>query len=215
MSDRVIRSGNDAGNANIGSANCAYCSVGGLVGRSATEIMLDVYSVSGELKPSGSANDGSLGFAKLYAKLFNKAWDDTKTLEFQVEGIVAYLNRKGCTVKRIGGPKPSELLRKPVLAKAANDLDEGALFLVLTGDEDVDGWGITTLAHWTIGQKQNGKAVFYDYQLKISDDSVRKYITGRCGKTFTETGMTDYPVIAWGKELDDDDGRGMLLVVSK
>jgi hypothetical protein len=30
-----------------------------------------------------------------------------------------------------------------------------------------------------------------------------------------ETGATDYPVTAWGNKLDKEDGRGLLLVVSK
>ena len=100
--------------------------------------------------------------------------------------------------------------------RAANKLGEGALFLALTGDEDVPGWGLSTLAHWTLGQKQNGRAMFYDYQLKFSDDTVRSYVSGRSRKELNgETGVTDYPVTAWGNALDEDDGRGLLLVVSR
>jgi hypothetical protein len=215
MSGRVANSGNDATDTEIASANCAYCAVGGLIGKSANTVMRDVYARTGALPPSGMGNDGSLGFAIFYAMRSRKEMTDTNRLEFQVEGVAAYLEFMRCTVKRIGGLSSTRLLNRAQLLKTTNKLRDGTVFLALTGDEDVPGWGITSLGHWTVGQKQNGRAMFYDHQMKISDDWVRGSVARRSGKEMGETGATDYPVTAWGNKLDKEDGRGLLLVVSK
>ena len=217
----TVKSGNDATDAAIAANNCAYCAVGGLFGKSANEIMRDVYSMSAVLSPSGGpASDGSAGFVLLYKSriktpvigLHRRSDNDQ---EFQILGVDAYLKQKGCAVTWVGSTK--NLLKKNELILEANKVANNALFLVFTGDEDFPGQGITSAAHWTMGQVQNGKAMFYDYQMKISGLDARtvNFLARRAKIKLGETGMTDYPVVAWGRKLDDDDGRGILLVVSK
>ena len=100
MSGRVVTSGNDATDPEIASANCAYCAIGGLIGKSANTIMRDVFARTGALPPSGANNDGSLGFAMFYAQRSGKTMTETNRLEFQVEGVAAYLAlNMHCNVK--------------------------------------------------------------------------------------------------------------------
>jgi hypothetical protein len=210
--------GNDAVNSEIAGSNCAYCAVGGLIGASANKIMKDVF-----LKNGGRPDDGSMGFVYYYEKVsgrkLNPGFRGGNQQEFQVEGIVHYLETYGCTIRRIGDTSPLGLLSPRQLLREANRLSEGTVFLVFTG-EAYGVAGICTAGHWTLGQKQNGKAMFFDHQLMIVRGSVRSFVARRTGNDLNdgfglETGRTDYPVVAWGERLDEEDGKGMLLVVSK
>jgi hypothetical protein len=202
-------SGNDAVNAEIAGNNCAYCAIGGLIGASANKIMKYVF-----LKNGGRPDDGSMGFVYYYEKVSGRRPNPGNKQEFQVEGIVAYLESMGCTVRRIGDISPFQLLNPSQLLTEANRLSEGTVFLVFTG-EAYGGAGICTEGHWTLGQKQKGKAMFFDHQMMIVRGSVRSFWSRRKGNELSETGRTDYPVVAWGERLEDEDGKGMLLVISK
>jgi hypothetical protein len=215
-----VRSGNDASDFYIATSNCSYCAVGGLVGASASAVMADVYAMVGAAVPKGGlgGDDGAGGFARLYERRVSPGKLTSKNMqEFQIEGVTYYLKLKGCTVTAHGSA--AHLLRTPALKKAANALPEGSLFLCFTG-EDIAGVGAVTVgAHWTVGQVQGGEAVFYDYQMKVSgmDASWKSILVERTETktTLSETGTSTDPVAAWGVELDDDDGLGLLLEVSK
>jgi hypothetical protein len=204
---------NDAPTAEIAGNNCAYCAVGGLFGVSANAIMKDVFRKTGK-----KDDDGSMGFAYYYAAIsgqeliYGFAVDGGNQQEFQIKGIETYLAMKGRPTRRIGDISPLKLLRPDQLSRQANNLSEGTRFLVLTGECEGVG-GLNSEAHWTFGRTQKGRAMFFDYQMKISDDFARSFWSRRTGTELGETGCTNYPVIAWGRGLEDDDGKGMLLVV--
>jgi hypothetical protein len=214
---------NDATHFLVGGANCAYCAIGGLIGKGASIIMGDVYGQMGKPPPTGSSinNDGSMGFSLYNAKLTGKEIpeDGKASLEFQIEGITRYLLKKGCTVKELADMTGSKKYVKVHQAVAAvNKLPEGTLFLVLAGEDDFGSGCISTLAHWTLGQVQNGKGAYYDYQMKVGDLGTRRILAQQAkvaAATLSETGLTDKPVAAWGRELDEDDGLVRILVVAK
>jgi hypothetical protein len=204
----------------VGGSNCAYCAIGGLIGKGASIIMGDVYGQMGLVPPTGASinNDGSMGFS-LYNQFLTKEKipiDGPDSLEFQIAGITKYLIRKGCTVKDMTAPK-TYMTVSDAVAKV-NKLPEGTLFLVLAGDDDVSSNCITTLAHWTLGQVQNGKGAYYDYQMNVIDMKMRRDLAIKAKvnmQVLSETGLTDHPVAAWGTELDEDDGLVRILVVAK
>lgn len=209
-------SGNDAVNSEIAGNNCAYCAIGGMIGASANKIMKDVF-----LKNGGRPDDGSMGFVYYYEKVsgrkHNPGFMNGNQQEFQVKGIVAYLESMGCTVRGIGDISPLGLLSPRRLLREANRLSEGTMFLVFTG-EAYQGTTINAAGHWTLGQVQNGRAMFFDHQMMIVRGSVRNFVARRTGNDFNENfgsamGRTDYPVVAWGERLEDENGKGMLLVV--
>jgi hypothetical protein len=180
--------------------------------------MVDVYAMVGTAVPKGGmgGDDGADGFAKLYERRVSPGKMTRGNMqEFQIEGVTYYLQLKGCTVTALGSA--AHWLSKPALQKAANGLTEGSLFLCFTGEDTAGTGAVTTGAHWTIGQVQGGRAVFYDYQMKVSglDATWKSYLESKAKRRLGETGTSTDPVLAWGQELDDDDGLGLLLVVSK
>lgn len=206
----VITSGNDAVNGDIARANCAFCAIGGLVGKSANDIMRDVEAMSGSIR---CATDRSDLFARFYvARKPSVAWDDGQTLQNQVAGIKLYLELKGLHVDMLGTVSVEGFFERDELIREANRLDDGTRFLVLTGKGVEISPGMYG-AHWTVGQKQGSTARFFDYQMRITDGSVRSFVEGKenCAG-LSQQGDTDYPVLAWGQKLDDDD-KGLLLIV--
>jgi hypothetical protein len=215
---------NDAKKPWIAVGNCACCAVGGLAGQSANTIMAKVYAEVSVDPPGGTSadDDGGAAFALYGAKYSRKAEKPVVYLDehqdiwpdLQVEGICEFLKRRAILAKVFGTPK------KPLTIVQAMDTiskwAEKSLFLVFTGIDD--GWGIGRGAHWTVGQIQDEKAQFYDYQLKTTDEIVTQQL--KKSKSFKdydwgETAVSDLPPAPFGQKLREDDGAVVLLRVRK
>jgi hypothetical protein len=217
-----MRSGNDANNTNVAQDNCLYCAVGGLIGQPASLIMQMVYNMLQEPMPSGSDadNTGADGFGKLYWKCKEKKdyieGVNSKPLEYQIAGLTYFLQMKGCTVSSFGTAAEPKTFEE--VLEYANGRPESTRFLALAGDADF-GTFVTSLAHWTVGQVQNGVATFYDHQLNITNEVVaqalKPKIQGVGDATVGETRKAHEPMGPFGQKLDDDDKRSILLEVAK
>lgn len=210
--------GNDASTITVATSNCSFCAVAGIAGKSANEVMGMVYRQMGKPLPNGESDDSSTGFAEYYnyfhpqqkEKIPNK-----KILKYQIEGIRLFLLHRGYHTTKIGAP--DKLMTIPEAETYVNQSMEGTIFLVLSGDEDVKGQGLTSLVHWTAGQVQGGKGVYYDYQTKILDKNVRTSIKRRAGRRatigFDDTNQSDHIIAPLGQEYDAKDGRALLIKI--
>ena len=216
--------GNDTNNCNIARANCSYCAVGGLVGKTSGEIMRMVYTEMGETLPTGDGfgfdiDDGSMGFAIYFHKFVNKQEGSppgNQTIVYQVKGIEAFLKKRGCTVV---------IAASKTLAKAEEFVSghpDGTLFLILGGEELQSGRGPQDGAHWLTAQVQGGSGMYYDYQTKISNGDVRSVLATRTrmnrdpiGYPLTGTRDSRNIIAAFGNTYSSDSGRAIVLTVAK
>jgi hypothetical protein len=219
-----MSSGNDASTHLMAMVNCAYCAVGGLVGQPASEIMRKLYALLGKPTPTGAseADTGVNGFSLLALLRKGRPESDLnkltneKPLELQIEGVVAFLQHYGCTTEVHGTAK------NPLRFADANEYMNAAplwtRFLAVAGDADF-GTFITTLAHWTVGQKQEDGVNFYDHQLKITNaavrDSVVKKSKGHSVITADATVSAKEPMGPLGQKLDSSDKRCIIITVTK
>jgi hypothetical protein len=213
--------GNDAKDMSIATTNCSFCAVGGLFNKTANEVMTRVYALLGKAGPAEGEECGT-AWVQLYEKLTGKkaAEKGQGYLDGQLNGIKLFVEACGCKTNIIGTVyKP---LKKSGIVSEAAKLRDGTAFLLLTADDD--GLGMGSLAHWVCGQVQDGTPKFFDYQLKFLQkdtmDAVGRTAARRgnsiSGKASQSTPYTsDEPLSPWGAEQDDDDGRGVLLTVTK
>lgn len=217
-------SGNDAPTPLMAAVNCAYCAVGGLVGQPASAIMRKVYALLGEPMPTGASQSdtGVDGFSLLALKLQGRPASDLtglvneQPLALQIQGVVAFLRTYGCTVQVYGtAAKPKKF------SKANTFMQSCALwtrFLAVAGDADFDTF-LTTLVHWTVGQKQPDGVNFYDHQLNITNSAVRESVVqkskGHSVITADATVSAPEPLGPLGQALNADDKRCIILTVSK
>lgn len=216
--------GNDTNNCNIARANCSYCAIGGLIGKSSGDIMRMVYTEMGKTLPTGGGfgfniDDGSMGFAIYYHEFVLKQEGSPpldKTIEYQVNGVEAFLQRRGCTV----ATEPAKTLSKA--EEFINAHAEGTLFLVLGGEELQKGKGPQDGAHWITAQVQDGTGMYYDYQTKVSNGDVRGVLSTRTRMNrdpieyaLTDTRDSRNIMAAFGASFNPVSGRAIVLTVSK
>ena len=211
-------SGNDATSYDVAIENCLYCAIGGLVGKTSTEIMTMVHSMLGSPLPTGANGTGADSFGRLYWKCVEKKpyqeGTNAQPVKYQIAGVKYFMTMKGKSATAFGTAEQPK--KFPALLQHANSQPEGTLFLAFAGDAD-RGTFVTTLAHWTTGQVQGGKATFYDYQTKVSDPNVSQQLADKFRQkgilaTVGETRVSGEPMGPLGQELDDEDKRGILLV---
>ena len=180
-----------------------------------------VYNEMGETLPDGVSDDGSMGFAIYYNKMHlksKKGVPDKQTLFYQIEGIRAFLSKRAVTSKLHGTVKKPLTISEAL--KIANSLPKDTIFLVLAGEEDFPGQGISSMAHWTLGQVQGGKAVFYDHQTKVKNQTVREFLAKKgqshgVNLDFQDTTSSETIIGPLGQKLDEDDGRVILMEVKQ
>ena len=225
---------NDAMRPYTAIGNCACCAVGGLAGQSAQTILSKVYGELGMPVPDGTseAKDGSLAFALYGAKFALKQenpaafvqGNQSEWLELQIDGILQFLKRRAIAAEVVGS------VEKPLKVEAAMKLADGwpenSLFLCLTGYKMLA--KLDYGAHWTLGQIQGGKPVFYDYQLKVTNPLVLQALKQHKnykGFPWGDTAVSDLPPAPFGQSLaaaatsnpmlDKDDARVVILLVRK
>ena len=210
--------GNDAGDLWTAGANCSFCAVGGLFNKSASDVMKRVCGLLGEALPGGMEGErcGELR-VRLYEKLTGQKVkvEGQGYLVRQLKGICEFIQACGCKVHQIGSiEKP---MRAAQIVEEGKKLPAGTAFLLLTADDD--GLGMAALAHWVCGQIQGGKPKFFDYQLKVFDQSLGSALNKKAKSKvqFSPDApyASDTPLSPWGQELDEDDGRGVMITVTK
>jgi len=223
MATPVFTMGSDSRELETAAANCSFCAVGGLFNKSAQQVMATVFGMLGKPTPTGSEGDecGEV-WVRLYEHLTGakvKA-EGQGYLDGQIKGICKFVEACRCKVGVIGNVK--DPLRADQIVEECRKLARGTAFLLLTADDD--GLGMAGLAHWVSGQVQeDGSPKFFDYQLKFSDgemlDAVlrRSRLTGNRRACFSQNApyASDRPLSPWGAELDKDDGRGVIITVTK
>ncbi|OUS03773.1 hypothetical protein A9Q81_06475 [Gammaproteobacteria bacterium 42_54_T18] len=212
-------SGNDAGTFGLATINCAYCAVGGLFGKPASEIIQKVYAMMGKGIPSGGEEDGFglLSYKVSDTKKSFSQLSNYEPLERQIIGMRYFLQKIGASTDLLGTARTP--LTFPEAQKLMKGKPEGTRFLAVAGDADM-GTFLTTLVHWTVGQVQSGVPTFYDHQLNVTNSDVWKAITIKMGNSgitppdSAGTKTSTEPLGPLNQELDEDDKRCVIIVVN-